>query len=1028
MADLRTEAGWNRRVWTALVRLLTLLIAIPWGLSVALGQYRPEPPGLMPPANGQPFEPRVANPDVPPPSDFTTDAADEMVVDVRIVGNKSLSLDKILPHVRTRAGRKFDLELVEEDVRRLDHTHMFVNVKTYSQQVADGRVVIFDIVERPLLQDVKFVGCKKIHKKSLQKESGLKVGDPLDPFAIEESRGKLADFYRERGFTNVQIKLLEGNKPEDRRAVFYINEGTKQRVWKVDFIGNTIASDDRLKTQIKSKAPLLFLFKGELDRKQIDEDVERLTAYYRGLGFFRARIGRELKFNEKNDWVTVTFVIDEGVRYKIRNVSVIGNSKYSSEDLLAKLKLENEEYFNQDRMMADVRTLQDEYGSVGYVFADIKPDPRFLEEPGQLDLVYNITEGDRYRVGKIDVKIKGEYPHTQLTTVLNRLSIKPGDIVDIRKIRDSERRLRASRLFESNPATGNAPKIVFSPPDQEEEGMIARKPKPPARPRSNFRGQSPDSASRDRVLNVVYDCGRYVGTGDQGVRVLQNQGAVSGDQDNQEDELWRATRELTSALASSKRRGLSPTRLIPTQYTPAAGKVNPASQSGLQWSNGAATPNSTSTAGYAPSTPPADDPPRATPVEPAPAYGNPMSPRQGPPKLVESPEGPYVPGPVFNEASPFLGGPPDGADPMRSLDFTIRTEETMTGKMMFGVGINSDAGLVGSIVLDEQNFNWTRFPNSWEDIRNASAWRGAGQRFRLEAAPGSEVQRYSISFQEPYMFNTPVSMGLSGYYYSRSYQEWDEQRLGGRIAWGYQFSPDLSGNIAYRGAKINITDPIDPTLPELAEVTGRDLALHGFQVSLSNDKRDSAFMATEGYLLEMSLEQVLGSFQYPRAELDLRKYFTLHERPDGSGRHVLSLAGRAGYTGDDTPIYEHYFAGGFSTIRGFEYRGASPHVYSATAAGDIFVGGQFQLLASVEYMFPITADDMMRGVVFCDTGTVEPNIDDWSDRYRVAPGFGLRITMPAMGPAPIALDFAFPVSRQPGDRQEMFSFFMGFGR
>jgi len=79
-------------------------------------------------------------------------------------------------------------------------------------------------------------------------------------------------------------------------------------------------------------------------------------------------------------------------------------------------------------------------------------------------------------------------------------------------------------------------------------------------------------------------------------------------------------------------------------------------------------------------------------------------------------------------------------------------------------------------------------------------------------------------------------------------------------------------------------------------------------------------------------------------------------------------------------------------------------------------------------MFPITADDMMRGVVFCDTGTVEPNIDDWSDRYRVAPGFGLRITMPAMGPAPIALDFAFPVSRQPGDRQEMFSFFMGFGR
>ena len=48
--------------------------------------------------------------------------AQEMVVDVRIAGNKSLPLDKILPHIRTRAGRPFDLELIEEDVRRLDHT------------------------------------------------------------------------------------------------------------------------------------------------------------------------------------------------------------------------------------------------------------------------------------------------------------------------------------------------------------------------------------------------------------------------------------------------------------------------------------------------------------------------------------------------------------------------------------------------------------------------------------------------------------------------------------------------------------------------------------------------------------------------------------------------------------------------------------------------------------------------------------------------------------------------------------------
>jgi len=92
------------------------------------------------------------------------------------------------------------------------------------------------------------------------------------------------------------------------------------------------------------------------------------------------------------------------------------------------------------------------------------------------------------------------------------------------------------------------------------------------------------------------------------------------------------------------------------------------------------------------------------------------------------------------------------------------------------------------------------------------------------------------------------------------------------------------------------------------------------------------------------------------------------------------------------------------------------------------VGGHFMALASAEYMFPLTADDMLRAVVFCDTGTVEKSIDSWEDKYRVAPGFGLRITVPQMGPAPIALDFAFPVSSSEFDREEVFSFFLGMLR
>ena len=60
---------------------------------------------------------------------------------------------------------------------------------------------------------------------------------------------------------------------------------------------------------------------------------------------------------------------------------------------------------------------------------------------------------------------------------------------------------------------------------------------------------------------------------------------------------------------------------------------------------------------------------------------------------------------------------------------------------------------------------------------------------------------------------------------------------------------------------------------------------------------------------------------------------------------------------------------------------------------------------------------------FTDFGTVEQNVT--IKDFRVAPGFGLRITMPALGPAPIALDFAVPVSYADFDSQQLFSFFVG---
>jgi outer membrane protein insertion porin family len=395
--------------------------------------------------------------------------------------------------------------------------------------------------------------------------------------------------------------------------------------------------------------------------------------------------------------------------------------------------------------------------------------------------------------------------------------------------------------------------------------------------------------------------------------------------------------------------------------------------------------------------------------------------------------GPDVPGPML----PGTMLRPDGTvgvpmfppgladptiDPYRFLDLDVHVQEARTGRIMIGAGINSDAGLLGNFMIEEQNFDWRRWPTSWEDVRAGTAFRGAGQRFRLEAMPGTQVQRYLVSFQEPYLWNTPISLGLSGFFYDRRFFDWDEQRLGGHLSLGYEFPNDWTIVGRLRGEEVTIHRPrIVPPVPEVAEVLGSN-NLYSYRFALAHDTRDSAFLPTQGHLIEVAYEHVFGTFQYPIGTAEARQYFTLRERIDGSGRHVLSVAGQLGVAGDETPVYDHFFAGGFTTMRGFQYRGASPRT------GGVIVGGEFQVLGSVEYMFPITADDMLRGVTFVDFGTVERDVRIDSDNFRIAPGFGLRISHPGLGPAPIALDLAFPVANATGDQIRNFSFFIGVRR
>jgi outer membrane protein insertion porin family len=415
-----------------------------------------------------------------------------VVADVRIVGNHHTKDVQIFDKIKTRRDSEFDPEQIEKDVRSLDSTGRFRNIITHQKTTKDGIIVTFELIERPYIQYVVHHGNRGLSEKKLNKEHGLKVGDALSAFNVREGRRKIEELYHQNGFPKATVLIQEGEDPKDKGVVYVINEGPVQRVSHVTFMGNRLATSSRLETFIQSK-PGYFsyaspYFSSRLDRQKLEQDVDTLKKYYRSLGYFRAEIGREVVADDSGKWVTINFIIDEGPRYKIRNISIGGSTKFDADKLTAFLKLKKGDHFSQDFMERDRNLLTDLYGTQGHAFADINAEVRLLEEPGELDVVYNVTEGAVFHVGEINVHIAGGdvTPHTKETVVLNRLNLRHGDLVDSREVKNGERRLKASNLFVTNPQEGDLPRIVIKEPRFDVGGLAES-------PRSGtVRGQSPE--------------------------------------------------------------------------------------------------------------------------------------------------------------------------------------------------------------------------------------------------------------------------------------------------------------------------------------------------------------------------------------------------------------------------------------------------------------------------------------------------------------------------------------------------------
>ncbi len=890
----------------------------------------------------------------------------DTVVDIRVEGNETIPASWILQRIQTQPGRKLTERMIREDKRELLKTRLFGQVQTRFKDSSRGTVLIYRVTERPIVASVEFVGNKKIKDKVIRSWTGLEAGSPFDPMANKEAVERIKQEYKEKGHLHVRVKLIKGSQPADRDVVIEIKEGPVVRVTERVFEGVEQLWDDRIKTKLDTKASIFGLFRGIYRPETLAQDEAAILKYYRNLGYFDAKVSAEPLFSPDDGAnVRVVYHVHEGQRSRVGRILYEGNNLFTAEQLRKEPRITEGDFFSAGDLTKDVKEMLEPYWDRGHTYAQIVPIPLFTEEPGVVDLKFQIDEDRQRYIRFVTPKIAGDSPYTQESVVLNRLGLRPGDLADPRKINRARSVINGGGLF-------SGVSVVDTPVNPESSMFTA-------------------------------------GTATDNERIFRGQQPIGPVQAGHS---W-------VDLVASKKKDAPPTAgghslpdLKPAQPAP----QRPANDSMLP---DTVSPDMTSFRQHSLS-----DPDSAFSYRTVNAdffrrpWGHLLT-----SQITTGPDEPTVraqnPGEFLQGSSILQGGPFSNQFqdvPPGWVDIDATANEGRTGRLMFGAGVNSDNGIVGSFVWEENNFDLFNPPASFADIINGRAFRGKGQRFRAEAAPGDLVSRYAVNWVDQYFMNTDYSLSVSGFYYNRFFDDWEEQRTGGRIGFGEQLNPTDSVSATLRVEEVTISNPRAPVPAALARVVG-DNFLSTIRLAATNDTRDAAIMPSDGHYLEGGYEQAFGDFTYSRVDMEGRKFFTLFRRPDDSGKQVLTLSTNLGFATNDTPVFERYFAGGFQSFRGFAFRGVTPQV------GAVAIGGTFQALASVEYRVPVTADDMIHVVTFADVGTVDNNVS--FDQFRATVGLGLRVTIPAMGQVPLAFDFGFPVASEASDDERIFSFYVG---
>ncbi|GAA5629984.1 MULTISPECIES: outer membrane protein assembly factor BamA [Acinetobacter] len=369
-------------------------------------------------------------------------AADEFLAqDIRIDGLVRLTPASIYSMLPINSGDRVSDPMIAEAIRTLYASGLFDDIKTYKE----NNVLVFKVVERPVISKLEFKGNKLIPKEALEqglKKMGIAEGEVFKKSALQIIETELEQQYTQQGRYDADVSVETVARPNNRVELkLNFNEGTAAKVFDINIIGNTVFSDSDIKQAFAVKESgwaSVVTRNDRYAREKMAASLEALRALYLNKGYINFNIiNSQLNISEDKKHIFIEVSVDEGSQFKFGETKFLGDALYKPEELTALKLYKDGETYSQEKVNAVKQLLLRKYGNAGYYYAEVNVVPEINNETGIVNLNYYINPGQQVTVRRINFTGNSKTADEVLRREMRQMegALASNEKIDLSKVR-----------------------------------------------------------------------------------------------------------------------------------------------------------------------------------------------------------------------------------------------------------------------------------------------------------------------------------------------------------------------------------------------------------------------------------------------------------------------------------------------------------------------------------------------------------------------------------------------------------------